>query len=69
MTLLAGKAVGAPFVGAAAAALALAEVLRLLHGGRLHQLIDLDLLSPDQRLASLHSRDFSHLNPGFALPR
>lgn len=69
MTLLAGKAVGAPFVGAAAAALALAEVLRLLHGGRLHQLIDLDLLSPDQRLAALHSRDFSRLNPGFALPR
>jgi len=69
MTLLAGKAVGAPFVGAAAATLALAEVLRLLHDGRVHQLIDLDLLSPDQRLASVHSGDFDHLNPGFALPR
>lgn len=67
MTLLAGKAVGAPFVGATAAALALAEILRLLHGGQVHQLIDLDLLSSDQRVASLHPRDFSQLNPGFTM--
>lgn len=40
VTLLAGKAVGAPFVGAVAASLVIAEVLRLLHGGPLHQLID-----------------------------
>ncbi len=33
VTLLAGKAVGAPFVGAVAACLALSEVLRLCHGG------------------------------------
>lgn len=66
MTLLAGKAVGAPFVGATAATLALSEVLRLLHGGDVHQLIDLDLLSLDQRVTSRHSQDFSHLNPGFA---
>ena len=65
MTLLAGKAVGAPFVGAAAATLALSEILRLLHGGGVHQMIDLDLLSLDQRVASRHPRDFSHLNPGF----
>lgn len=37
--LLAGKAVAVPFVGTAAAAFAVAEALRLLHGGpRLHQL-------------------------------
>ena len=65
MTLLAGKAVGAPFVGAVAATLALSEILRLLHGGSVHQMIDLDLLSLDQRVASRHQRDFSHLNPGF----
>ena len=65
MTLLAGKAVGAPFVGAAAATLALSEILRLLHGGGVHQMIDLDLLSLDQRVASHHQQDFSHLNPGF----
>lgn len=67
MTLLAGKAVGAPFVGAVAATLALSEVLRLLHGGTIHRLIDLDLLSLDQRVASRHGDDFSGLNPGFTL--
>lgn len=65
VTLLAGKAVGAPFVGAVGATLALAEVLRLLHGGRLFQLIDLDLESLEQRLAVLNPTMFEHLNPGF----
>ena len=67
MTLLAGKAVGAPFVGSIAATLALSEVLRLLHGGVVYQLIDIDLLSLDQRLASQHSNDFANLNPGFTM--
>ncbi len=61
MTLLAGKAVGAPFVGAIAATLALSEVLRLLHGGAIYQLIDIDLLSLDQRLVSQHPNDFADL--------
>lgn len=67
MTLLASRAVGAPFVGSVAAALALSEVLRLLHGGPVHQLVDVDLLSLDQRIASRHPGDFGNLNPGFAL--
>ncbi len=67
MTLLAGKAVGAPFVGSVAACLALSEVLRLLHGGQLHGLIDLDLLSPEQRTVSRHPGDFSCFNPGFSV--
>lgn len=67
MTLLAGKAVGAPFVGSIAATLALSEVLRLLHGGPMHQLIDLDLLSIDQRVSSQHPGDFKGFNPGFVL--
>ncbi len=67
MTLLAGKAVGAPFVGSIAATLALSEVLRLLHAGPLHQLIDVDLLSLEHRVTSLHPNDFHGLNPGFAL--
>jgi hypothetical protein len=65
MTLLAGKAVGAPFVGAVAGALALSEVLRMLHGGPVHQLIDINLLSLDHRLVVPHRSDFSALNPGF----
>lgn len=67
MTLLAGKAVGAPFVGSVAATLVLSEVLRLLHGGLVYQLIDVDLLGLDQRLASRHPRDFRGLNPGFTM--
>jgi hypothetical protein len=59
--------VGAPFVGSVAACLALSEVLRLLHGGELHALIDLDLLSPDQRMVWPHPRDFSHFNLGFSM--
>lgn len=67
MTLLAGKAVGAPFVGAVAASLALAEILRLLHGGGVHQVIDIDLLALDQRVACANPRNFGTLNPGFLL--
>jgi hypothetical protein len=65
VTLLAGKAVGAPFVGAVAASLAMAEILRQLHGGPVHELIDLDLKAPEYRTAVLTSRDFRTLNPGF----
>lgn len=65
VTLLAGKAVGAPFVGAVAATIVLSEVLRLLHGGRLHRLVDMNLVD----LAYFHAvpqlRDFSAFNPGF----
>lgn len=67
MTLLASKAVGAPFVGSVAATLALSEVLRLLHGGAVYQLIDVDLLGLDQRFASRHPHDFSGVNPGFTM--
>ena len=66
MTMLAGKAVGAPFVGAVAATLVLSEILRHLHGGWVHQMIDLDLLGLDQRLALRHEKGFGGLNPGFA---
>lgn len=65
VTLLAGKAVGAPFVGAVAATLVLSEVLRLLHGGTVNKLIDLDLQSIDQRSALRHDVDFRTLNPGY----
>jgi hypothetical protein len=65
ITTLAGKAVGAPFVGAVAACFVLAEVLRLLHGGPLHHLMDLDLQSPDHRTVVPHAGNFEGLNPGF----
>lgn len=63
-TVLAGKAVGAPFVGAVAACLAIAEVLRLLHGGTLHNVIEMDLQSVEHRTAV--SRDgLGDFNPGY----
>jgi hypothetical protein len=67
VTLLAGKAVGAPFVGAAAAVLALSEVLRLLHGGVVHELIDLDLKAVEYRRAVPTQQDFSTFNPGYVM--
>ena len=69
VTRLAGKAVGAPFAGATAATLALSEVLRLLHGGPVHELIDLDLKSPEYRCTALSARDFGALNPGYVPAR
>lgn len=65
VTLLAGKAVGAPFVGAVAATLVLAEVLRLLHGGALHRLVDMNLVDLAYVRAVPQLRDFSTFNPGF----
>lgn len=65
VTLLAGRGVGAPFVGATAACLALSEVLRVLHGGAAHQVIDLDLQGVEYRSAVRHPQDFSGLNPGY----
>lgn len=65
LTLLAGKAVGAPFVGCVAACFALSEILRFLHGGRLSELIAVDLKAVEHRIVIPKSRDFGHLNPGF----
>jgi hypothetical protein len=67
VTLLAGKAVGAAFVGAVAATLAVSELLRLLQGGTVHELIDLDLKFPEYRSAVLTKNNFSALNPGYVV--
>ena len=67
VTLLAGKAGGPPFVGARAATLVLGEVLRLLHGGGLHRLVDMNLADLAYFRAVPQKHDFSGLNPGFAM--
>jgi hypothetical protein len=67
VTLLAGKAVGAPFVGAVAASLVVGEVLRLLHGGHLHQLVDLDLQSIEHRSVVAQAKPLAAFNPGYVL--
>lgn len=65
VTLLAGKAVGAPFVGAVAACLVIAEVLRVLHGGSAYQLVDLDLQCAEHLTVVVQENDFTTLNPGY----
>jgi hypothetical protein len=67
ITLLAGKSVGAPFVGVTAAALVLSELLRILHGGSLNQLIDIDLLSVEHRTVVPNAVFLHENNPGFAM--
>jgi hypothetical protein len=69
ITLLAGKGIGAPFVGAIASALALSEVLRLLHGGPLFQVVELDLQGIEHRAAIHHPSNFEGFNPGYILAR
>src|ERR1700688_1627293 len=69
ITLLAGKAVGAPLVGAVAACLAISEVLRLLHGATVDQMIDLDLQGIEYRSVVQNSFDFSRINPGYVEAR
>lgn len=65
VTLLAGKAVGAPFVGATAATIVIAQVLRLLHGLPVDRLAELNLTNPDHRRTAPQRNDFSALNPGY----
>jgi len=42
-------------------------VERLLHGGTVHELFDLDLQAVEHRTVVLHNLDFSSLNPGYVL--
>jgi hypothetical protein len=65
LALLADKAVGAPFVGGVAASLVVAEVLRLLVGGPIYSVIDVDLRSLRHRTAVANLHDFGPMNPGF----
>ena len=69
VTMLAGKAVGAPFVGLTAAALSLAEVLRLLHDGPIFALHDMDLKSLRARTSMKRSGELAFFNPGFTSAR
>ena len=65
MTTLAGKAVGAPFVGAVAATLVVSQLLRHLNGGTMDALVDLDLRSAEHRHTVPQRHDFQSVNPGY----
>ena len=62
---IAGRTVGAAFVGAAAGAFVLAEVLRMLNGGPRYQVVDFSLRSPQYRVTVANERPRMSINPGF----
>lgn len=62
---LATRTVGAPFVGATAATLVVAEVLRLLNGGPLYEVIDMTLRDPASRAAVPARHRSNSWNPGY----
>lgn len=66
VTMLARKAVGAPFVGVTAAAFSIAEILRVLHDGPIYALHDMNLKSPYARVSSKRNTAVSLINPGFS---
>ena len=70
LTQLAGRTVGAPFVGAVAAAVVIGETLRLVNGAHGYDLVD-GHLRDLKHLAVVNAVDGSPVNPGFAavLPR
>jgi hypothetical protein len=63
LTLLAGRTVGAPFVGAVAGALIVAELVRLANGEHSFELVDLHLRSPGLATAIEQDGGFA-FNPG-----
>lgn len=65
---LAGRTVGAPFVGALAGVLVIAELVRLANGGPISALLDLHLRSPERRGIYPQAADFGW-NPGITEAR
>ena len=64
---VAGRSVGAAFVGGVAATLVLAEALRVLNEGPRFQVVSLSLRSPDSVHAARNAGEEQVVNPGFAL--
>jgi hypothetical protein len=64
---LAGRTVGAPFVGAVAATLAIAELLRLVIGGPRHELISCHLRDLSSRTV-IGGAPWTPFNPGITVP-
>ena len=65
LVLVAGRTVGAAFVGAVASTLVLAEELRALVGGPLFEIVSLGLRSPEHLVAAPNTAAGPWANPGF----
>lgn len=64
LTTLAGRSVGASFVGVTVSTLVVAELLRMTQGGVAHAVIDGTLRSPDRREVIINSQWSEPFNPG-----
>lgn len=64
LTTLAGRSVGAAFVGATVSAIVIAELLRMCLGEQRYQVIDGSLRSLEHHLAILSDGSFPPFNPG-----
>ncbi|MEL7496555.1 MAG: thiamine biosynthesis protein ThiF [Planctomycetota bacterium] len=62
---LASRTVGAPFVGAVAAAIAISEILRRLNDGLIVDMFDMTLRDPKTRSTVLSLGQDQRFNPGF----
>ena len=60
---LAGRSIGAPFVGAVAASMVTAELLRLIMGGTRYEMISCHLRNLDMR-SVFEGNSWSPFNPG-----
>ena len=66
---VAGRSVGAAFVGCVAATLVLSEVLRVLAGGPRFEVLGLSLRSPHKPQVATNTHQGGPVNPGFVLAR
>lgn len=65
LTLLAGRSVGASFVGTAVGALVIAEAIRLVMGGPEYSLVDGNFRTLERRSAVPNDRTLVAFNPGY----
>ena len=65
LTLLAGRSVGASFVGTVVGALVVAEAMRMTIGGPEYSLIDGSLRTPERRSAIVNTSVSTAFNPGY----
>lgn len=67
ITLLANKAVGAPFVGVTAAGLVVGELVRRLHGGEPIAQFDVDLMALSERTLHIDQSHRAPTNTGYTM--
>ena len=65
LTMLAGRSVGASFVGAVTSSIVIAELLRMIHGLHRYALLDGNLRSLEYLHAAINDQSLAPFNPGY----